>query len=212
MNGGHDLGGRQGFGPVNAEAECEEPLFHSEWERRIFALTLATGMLGQWNIDESRHARERQHPTDYLKHSYYENWLEGLEKLLKEKDLVAQIEQHAECFRVPDAADARKILSTGNPTLLPDSMPPSFRSGDRIRVLRRQQAGHTRVPTYIQGANGIVVDHYGTHVYPDQNAKGQRAGEHLYCLRFEGHDLWGSKSCSQSVYVDLWEPYLEPTS
>ena len=52
MNGGHDLGGRQGFGSVNAEPESEEPLFHAEWERRIFALTLATGMLGQWNIDE----------------------------------------------------------------------------------------------------------------------------------------------------------------
>ena len=50
MNGGHDLGGRQGFGSVNAEPESEEPLFHAEWERRIFALTLATGMLGQWNI------------------------------------------------------------------------------------------------------------------------------------------------------------------
>lgn len=35
MNGGHDLGGRQGFGSVNAEPESEEPLFHAEWERRI---------------------------------------------------------------------------------------------------------------------------------------------------------------------------------
>ena len=212
MNGGHDLGGRQGFGSINAEPEREEPLFHSEWERRIFALTLATGMLGQWNIDESRHARERQHPADYLKHSYYENWLVGLEKLLKEKDLVARIEQDAGCFRVPDAADARKILSTGAQTLLPDSMPPRFRSGDRIRVPKRQQDGHTRVPTYIQGASGTVVGHYGTHVYPDQNAIGQRAGEHLYSLRFEGHELWGVESGSQAVYVDLWEPYLEVSS
>ena len=43
-----------------------EPLFHAEWERRAFALTLATGMLGQWNIDESRHARENQAPQRYL--------------------------------------------------------------------------------------------------------------------------------------------------
>ena len=113
MNGGHDLGGRQGFGTINAEPESEEPLFHAEWERRIFALTLATGMLGQWSIDESRHARERQNPADYLRHSYYENWLVGLEKLLEEKDLVARIEQDAQCFRVPDAADARKILRRG---------------------------------------------------------------------------------------------------
>ena len=122
MNGGHDLGGRQGFGSVNADPESEEPLFHAEWERRIFALTLATGMLGQWSIDESRHARERQNPADYLRHSYYENWLVGLDKLLEEKDLVARIEQDAQCFRVPDAADARKILRRGGPTLLPAAL------------------------------------------------------------------------------------------
>ena len=112
--------------------------------RRIFALTLATGMLGQWNIDESRHARERQHPADYLKHSYYENWLVGLEKLLAEKDLVARIEQDAQCFRVPDAAAARRILRTGGPTLLSDAAQPRFCSGERIRVARCQQAGHAR--------------------------------------------------------------------
>ena len=56
MIGGHDLGGKHGFGDINPEPESEEPLFHSEWERRVFALVIATGMLGQWNIDESRHA------------------------------------------------------------------------------------------------------------------------------------------------------------
>ncbi|HIN89237.1 MAG TPA: nitrile hydratase subunit beta, partial [Porticoccaceae bacterium] len=82
MNGGHDLGGKQGLGPIDPEPETWEPVFHEEWERRVFALTLATGMLGHWNIDQSRHARERQHPADYLHHSYYENWLVGVEKLL----------------------------------------------------------------------------------------------------------------------------------
>ena len=66
MKGGHDLGGRQGLGPINPELEAEEPVFHTDWERRVFAMTLATGMLGQWNIDESRFARESQHPADYL--------------------------------------------------------------------------------------------------------------------------------------------------
>ena len=90
MRGGHDLGGRQGFGPVAPEPEFEEPVFHHEWERRVFAMTLATGMLGQWNIDQSRHARERQHPVAYLEQSYYENWLAGTEKLLLEAGLISQ--------------------------------------------------------------------------------------------------------------------------
>src|SRR6266852_3962869 len=75
MNGGHDLGGMHGFGPIHAEAEAREPVFHADWEKRVFGLVRVLGALGLWNGDMSRHARERQHPMDYLRHSYYENWL-----------------------------------------------------------------------------------------------------------------------------------------
>ena len=84
MNGPHDLGGQDGLGPIRPESEHDEPVFHTSWERRVFALTLAAGASGQWNLDQSRHARERQHPVAYLSHSYYENWLAGLETLLLE--------------------------------------------------------------------------------------------------------------------------------
>src|SRR5215813_8876233 len=89
MNSAHDLGGMHGLGPINAEPEAQEPVFHADWERRVFGLVRAIGALGQWTGDMSRHARERQHPVEYLRHSYYENWLAGLEKLVVEADLVA---------------------------------------------------------------------------------------------------------------------------
>jgi len=57
MNGPHDMGGFTGFGPVLHEAD--EPVWHHDWEPRAFALVLAMGMTGSWNIDEARHARER---------------------------------------------------------------------------------------------------------------------------------------------------------
>ena len=38
MNGIHDMGGMDGFGPV--EAEEDEPVFHDAWEGRVFALFL----------------------------------------------------------------------------------------------------------------------------------------------------------------------------
>ena len=41
MNGGQDLGGMMGFGPINPEPD--EPVFHAQWERRAFAVTLAMG-------------------------------------------------------------------------------------------------------------------------------------------------------------------------
>ena len=118
MIGAHDLGGKRGFGRVlpasNANAQGSdlvEPLFHAEWERRAFALTLATGMLGQWNIDESRHARENQAPQRYLDNSYYETWLVGLQKLLHEKGML----EREELAALPFAASVEISASSSNP-------------------------------------------------------------------------------------------------
>ena len=36
MNGVHDMGGMHGFGPVAAEPN--EPVFHHDWEKSVFAL------------------------------------------------------------------------------------------------------------------------------------------------------------------------------
>ncbi|MDH5338185.1 MAG: nitrile hydratase subunit beta, partial [Rubrivivax sp.] len=82
MNGVHDMGGLQGFGPVQPEAD--EPLFHAAWERRALGLTLAIGASGQWNIDQARHARESLPPAQYLSSSYYQIWLAALERLMLE--------------------------------------------------------------------------------------------------------------------------------
>ncbi len=81
MNGLHDMGGLTCFGPVNAERN--EPVFHAEWEKRVFALNLLTK--GAWGpIDRVRHAVERIHPISYLSLSYYEKWLAGIETLSQE--------------------------------------------------------------------------------------------------------------------------------
>ena len=61
MNGAQDMGGQHGFGPV--EPEPNEPVFHAEWEKRAFALTLAMAAPGGWNIDMSRFARESLPPA-----------------------------------------------------------------------------------------------------------------------------------------------------
>ncbi len=90
MNGAHDLGGMHGFGPIDPEPD--EPVFHETWERRAFAITLAMGARGEWNLDMSRHARERMDPADYLASSYYEHWLHGLELLCVERGLLTKDE------------------------------------------------------------------------------------------------------------------------
>ena len=50
MNGPHDMGGMQCYGPV--EPEADEPVFHGEWEKRALAITVAMGGTGMWNLDQ----------------------------------------------------------------------------------------------------------------------------------------------------------------
>lgn len=221
MNGAHDLGGMHGLGPIDPEPETREPVFHDEWERRAFALTLACGFLGQWNLDESRHARERQHPADYLRNTYYENWLAGLETLLIEKGLVSSGELASGSAdgaaaaelreRVPDKALAAAILERGGPVDMPPARGPVFGEGEYVRVLNQHPLSHTRAPRYVRGRIGRIVAHHGCHVFADANSAGERRGEHLYSVRFAASELWGSAVRNRdAVYVDLWEPYLEP--
>src|SRR4051794_41762388 len=87
------MGGMHGFGPV--EPEADEPVFHAEWERRAFALTLAMGATGEWTLDAARFAREDWPAPVYLSRTYYETWLPGLERLLAERSLVSPPEGEA---------------------------------------------------------------------------------------------------------------------
>jgi nitrile hydratase len=221
MNGAHDLGGMHGFGPIHPEPEAEEPVFHTEWERRVFGLARAAGALGRWNIDMSRFARERQRPVDYLRHTYYENWLVGLERLLLEAGLVTAEELASGKAAHPAGADVRKrvlgaaqvsgVLTQGSPVTLAADGPPRFQPGDRVRAVNRHPTGHTREPRYVRGRAGVILEYHGAHVYPDLSAAGVRRGSHLYSVRFEAVELWGdSADRTSAVYVDLWEDYLEP--
>lgn len=207
MNGAHDLGGQHGLGAINPEAETDEPVFHAEWERRVFALTLATGMLGQWNIDQARFARERQHPVEYLSNSYYENWLAGLETLLRESALLE--DGSGIGLRPVTPAGAVQILQTGGPSSLANTQPPRFKIGAKVKVRNMHMPGHTRAPRYAQGAEGIIAAAHGCHIFPDQHSRQRKIGEHLYTVSFQARALWGQASSNVEVMLDLWEPYLE---
>src|SRR6476619_960923 len=80
MNGVHDLGGMQGFGPVRYEKN--EPVFHAPWESRVYAMNRALGAFRKWNLDAWRHSIELLPAAEYLRFSYYEKWLANLEKLV----------------------------------------------------------------------------------------------------------------------------------
>jgi nitrile hydratase subunit beta len=81
MNGIHDMGGMDGFGPVRPEAN--EPVFHAAWERRLFALSQAVPFAVPYGDDHLRREIERLPPAEYLGLSYYEAWLHAIRSLTR---------------------------------------------------------------------------------------------------------------------------------
>lgn len=216
MNGVHDLGGLQNFGPVVPEPD--EPPFHHAWERRAFALTLAMGGTGQWNLDQSRAARESLPAATYLGSSYYRIWTLGLERLMLERGLVLADEladgrPHAAPLtgvRALPAAQVPAALAQGKSTLRTIAESPRFAVGARVRTRELNPPTHTRLPRYCRGKPGTVVMLHGAHVFPDAHARGHgEQPQWLYTVRFEARDLWGEDTTAAAVHVDCWEPYLE---
>jgi nitrile hydratase len=211
------MGGMHGFGPV--QPEPDEPVFHAQWERRCFALTLAAGFLGRWNIDMSRYARERMDPADYLSTSYYEHWLHGLETLVVERDLVTAAElasgqadgpAPASLHPLP-AEQVSPVLRVGSSARMADELPARFSVGQRVRVCNVHPAGHIRAPRYVRGHRGRIDRDHGVFIFPDTHATGAgKVPQHCYSVRFEGSELWGPDGGARdAVYVDLFDDYLE---
>jgi nitrile hydratase beta subunit len=98
MNGVHDLGGMHGMGSINPEPN--EPVFHAQWERRMFGVMMATFAGGHYNVDQFRHGIERMDPVEYLRSSYYEHWLHTVETLLVEKGVIKREDLEAKWAEV----------------------------------------------------------------------------------------------------------------
>jgi nitrile hydratase len=220
MNGIHDMGGMDGFGAVVREQN--EPVFHADWERRMYALGASLGMgATQINTDEFRHAIERIPPGQYLASSYYERWLSAAETLLVERGVITREELLAKHDDSPESV--RALVATGvravGPAPIkgkPGAKPPRarFAKGDRVRARNLNPAGHTRLPRYVRGKRGVIARDWGVFVFPDTNA--HHAGtkpQHCYSVQFEARELWGKSAQSRErVLVDLWEDYLEPAA
>jgi nitrile hydratase subunit beta len=222
MDGIHDLGGKHGFGPV--VREDNEPVFHADWEPRVFTLVRAAIEAGaRQNLDQFRHAIERIDPVAYLTHTYYGRWLGGVENLLVEAGVLTRAEidtRYRQCggsltdlvaSRPAETPDRFAAARADTGEMRPLSRPARYRIGDLVTTRRWGVPGHTRLPEYARGRRGRVVALHGGWVYPDTNAHGLgEAPQHLYSVAFDGAELWGdSAEPGIIVHLDLFEPYLE---
>jgi len=207
MDGVHDVGGLDGFGPVDAPPS--EPVFHEEWERRAFRLSMA--VMGGLGVPGGRfrHSIERMDPAHYLSSSYYEHWLTGVSTLVVEAGLTTSVD-------LDHRAGAHFPLSRPDRGAAPnepqhDKTNPRFAAGDRVRVRSWHPVGHTRAPRYVQGKRGVITRLDGAFPVPDIEAHGVGfVVDPTYSVRFTLRELWGEGgSDTESVNVDLWERYLE---
>jgi len=187
MDGIHDLGGLEGFGPV--PYRTGEPVFHHSWEGRVFALML---LAGAPNIDAFRHAIERVDPVTYLTAGYYGRWLAALERSVAEKPATSGTRSQAGSRRAVGYA-------------------PRFRVGQPVLVKEVRTPGHTRCPGYVRRRRGVVEIVHPAWVFPDTNAHGLgERPQYVYCVGFDGRELWGDGAePGARFHIDLFESYLD---
>ncbi len=212
MNGIHDMGGMHGLGEIGYRES--EPGFHEPWEVRLFALVQAmrSGSLRQYI--------ERIPAADYLRMSYYERWHSALVTRTIETGVVTLAE--VESGRADPAsvkatpavtpAVARELHFRTPQTEQHIALTPQFHVGDRVLGRNIHPTTHTRMPRYTRGKTGVVERDRGVFNLPDsEEVSAEPKPQHVYLIRYTADELWGVEaSTHDSLYIDMWEDYLEP--
>jgi nitrile hydratase subunit beta len=217
MDGIHDLGGRQGFGPIDVN-ETEEP-FHAVWEARLLGIVRAMSRPAPWSIDWFRYVRELIEPVDYLTRPYYDQWLQTYAAMMVNSGMVTvdELARGKAAATIPDLAPPAPpsaVAGAIRNTVRFDresSARPRFAVDDLVRAQAHATPGHTRLPQYARGCLGAVTAFHGAHVLPDASVLGEERAEPLYTVAFAAMELWPEATAPHDrVFLDLWESYLEP--
>ena len=216
MDGIHDMGGLEGFGPVKAK-EQDAPI-KQDWEARVWGINKTINGDPSWTLDFWRHVRELIEPKDYLSRPYFDQWAQIYMALLIDSGhaCLAEIQSGKATSRGPDfgspmtAVEVPKRLKEAANFARPLDRARAFEIGQQVRTKAEGHAGHTRLPRYARDKVGIIHAHHGAHLFADAGAKGEERPEHLYTVAISAADLWPEAGDSHDkVFLDLWEPYLE---
>jgi nitrile hydratase len=151
--------------------------------------------------------------------TYYERWVIRLEAQVVKFGFVTQEEMESGkaapgSTRATPAltlATSSRWLNRGIASSQDPGVPPLFAVGERVRARNINPIGHTRLPRYARGKNGIVARDHGVYIFPDTHAAFQgEKRQHVYSVQFSARELWGeSASPRDSVSLDMWDDYLE---
>lgn len=207
----HDLGGREGFGPIRWQDDDDGKLFHEPWQARTWAICrMMMARLEQdqtgWTLDWYRHVLERIAPADYLTMNYFDKWAQGMMATLVDEG-VGEVEEFAQGHshgEPPQRVAMPRVVSA-------EPGAARYSVGAPVMTKRSISSMHTRLPGYVRGRRGTVDSYIGAEILADANAAGDCRREALYTVRFEAAELWPESAGQRvAVYLDLWESYLEP--
>ena len=195
----HDVGGTPGFGPIAIEKD--EPVFHEQWEGRVFGMMTTIGH----RTFPMRPAIESIEPATYLASRYYEKWLIALEKGLVQSstftadELRDRVEMHRNHPDAPvsqnhDSELARSAWQRRYSQRSPKyDGEPAFSVGDEVLTRHVDPSGHTRIPHYAQGKHGAVHALRGVYDLLDLKVQGVLKPEPVYTVGFDARELWATK-------------------
>jgi nitrile hydratase beta subunit len=217
MDGIHDLGGKQGYGPI--EVDSDETPFHHDWEAREWGIAQSARTPGI-TIDWWRHCRELIMPVDYLGRPYFDSWAQTDFSTYIEAGWMTMQDigsggsgDSSSADEPPPALSLQQVMQEDREHAFrfdaDIDAEPAFTPGQQVITASHGHRGHTRLPQYARGRRGTIEACNGAHVFPDLSARGVEVHQYCYSVVFTAAELWAeAESSRDKVYLDLWESYL----
>ena len=175
MDGVHDPGGKECFGPVRWQADESGKPFHEDWKARAWGILLSSGGHPSWTLDWWRYVRERIEPSGYLTRNYFDQWIQSLAAALIDDAIAnidelvsgrARFEPRTEVRPGANPASAYARLADPKPYKADTEAGPAFAIGDEVRAKAIDHPHHTRLPAYARGRICTVEELQGGESSP----------------------------------------------
>ena len=212
MDGFHDLGGFQGFGPVphTINSLGYKPVFKEDWEHLAYSLMFV-------GVDQLKNSASTRYVTQSNASTCASTSARATTSATSSRP------QHCSskpaCSRRMNST-ARSVRISGSRTRRDPAAarPHPSRRGSRSAIassFATNTSADIRAPGYVRGKAGVVL-HRTTESWPFPDAIGHgdtgAAHQPTYHVEFRVKDLWGDAADDGYVVVDLFEGYLDRAS
>lgn len=88
-----------------------------------------------------------------------------------------------------------------------------FQIGNKVEVLTLEKEGHVRIPFYIRGKIGQIVQFCGRYLNPEDLAVGKTSGPgiDLYRVEFDQTQLWDTPKhpAHDRLIIEIYDHWLK---